>query len=243
MREIIFDTETTGLKARDGDRVIEIGAVELVNGFPTGRTFHQYLNPEGREVHPDAEAVHGIGNDQLKDKPTFRDIFDDFFDFFGEGTLIAHNAKFDMGFLDAEMVRLGKTVFDPDRVVDTLEIARRKHPNGPNSLDALCRRYGISNAHRTLHGALLDSELLAEVYLELTGGKQAGLGFEADEEVTSSVRVSETISTTPQQMRPKTLASNLSESELQAHMEFRKTLGDKSVWSAWETADTSESGQ
>lgn len=243
MREIIFDTETTGLKARDGDRVIEIGAVELVNGFPTGRTFHQYLNPEGREVHPDAEAVHGIGNDQLKDKPTFRDIFDDFFDFFGEGTLIAHNAKFDMGFLDAEMVRLGKTVFDPDRVVDTLEIARRKHPNGPNSLDALCRRYGISNAHRTLHGALLDSELLAEVYLELTGGKQAGLGFEADEEVTSSVRVSETISTTPQQMRPQILASNLSESELQAHMEFRKTLGDKSVWSAWETADTSESGQ
>ena len=243
MREIIFDTETTGLKARDGDRVIEIGAVELVNGFPTGRTFHQYLNPEGREVHPDAEAVHGIGNDQLKDKPTFRDIFDDFFDFFGEGTLIAHNAKFDMGFLDAEMVRLGKTVFDPDRVVDTLEIARRKHPNGPNSLDALCRRYGISNAHRTLHGALLDSELLAEVYLELTGGKQAGLGFESDEEVTSSVRVSETISTTPQQMRPQILASNLSESELQAHMEFRKTLGDKSVWSAWETADTSESGQ
>ena len=145
-REIIFDTETTGLSARDGDRVIEIGAIEMINRVPTGKTFHEFLDPGDRQVHPDAEAIHGISNEQLVGKPTFADLLDKFLDFFGHGTLIAHNATFDVGFLDAELKRVGKPPIDPSRVIDTLQIARKKFPAGPNSLDALCNRFGISNA-------------------------------------------------------------------------------------------------
>ena len=237
MREIIFDTETTGLSAKDGDRIIEIGAVEMINGFPTGKTFHEYLNPGDRQVHPDAEAIHGISNAQLVDKPSFKDILPKFLEFFGEGNLVAHNASFDMGFFDAEMDRVSVERFDPDRVIDTLMIARRKHPAGPNSLDALCRRYGVSNAHRTLHGALLDSEILAEVYLELTGGRQAGLGF--DTEVSNDSQQANTStqsyqSRQPQKQRPTPLASRLTAAELEAHKEFEASLGDASIWKKWE---------
>src|SRR5918995_4926172 len=178
MREIIFDTETTGLDARD-DRIIEIGGVELVNRFPTGRNFHVFINPQGRDVHPDAQAVHGIGNADLVDKPPFAEIAGQFLEFVDGAKLVAHNAGFDMGFINAELGRLGAPAIAPDRVVDTLALARRKHPMGPNSLDALCRRYGIDNSRRTKHGALLDSELLAEVYIELIGGKQAALILDA----------------------------------------------------------------
>ena len=234
MREIIFDTETTGLSPKDGDRVIEIGAIELFNRFPTGKTFHEYLNPGDRQVHPDAEAVHGLSNEKLKDKPAFKDVLPRFLEFFGEGSLVAHNASFDMGFLNAEMKRLDVKLFDPDRVIDTLAIARRKHPGSPASLDALCSRYGISNSHRTLHGALLDSELLAEVYLELTGGRQAGLGFDDGEESeTSGIRRSAG-SYEPQKQRPSALPSRITETELAAHNEFEASLGEASIWKRWE---------
>ncbi|UUP17582.1 DNA polymerase III subunit epsilon [Nitratireductor thuwali] len=177
MREIIFDTETTGLDPRE-DRIIELGCVELDNRFPTGRSLHKFINPQGRKVHPDAQAVHGISDSDLSDKPVFGKILDEFLEFIDGAKLVAHNANFDMGFINAEFGRLGQPFVDPSRVVDTLAIARRKHPMGPNSLDALCRRYGIDNSRRTKHGALLDAELLAEVYIELVGGKQAAFGLE-----------------------------------------------------------------
>ena len=153
MREIIFDTETTGLDNR-ADRVIEIGGVELDNHFPTGRTFHVFINPGDRKVHPDALAIHGITDEFLKDKPGFAGIVDEMLAFFGEARWVAHNATFDIGFINAEFERLGLPPVPSDRVTDTLALARRKHPMGPNSLDALCRRYGIDNTHRTKHGAL-----------------------------------------------------------------------------------------
>ena len=237
MREIIFDTETTGLSAAQGDRVIEIGALEYIDRFPTGKTFHEYINPGDREVHPDALAVHGISNEMLKDKPTFAEIADKFQAFFADGNLVAHNASFDIGFLNAEMSRLDLPAFDPDRVVDTLMIARRKHPAGPNSLDALCKRYGISNAHRTLHGALLDTELLAEVYLELTGGRQAGFDLSANlTSETENPALSGAIQKrAPARPRPTPLPERLSEQEIEAHRAFVETLGEDAVWQQWKT--------
>lgn len=234
MREIIFDTETTGLRANGGDRIIEIGAVELVNRFPTGNNFHEFVNPGDKDVHPDAQAIHGISNEMLKDKPSFKDILPKFLDYFSEGSLVAHNASFDMGFFNMEMALVKQTPFDPTRVIDTLMIARRKHPAGPNSLDALCKRYGISNAHRTLHGALLDSELLAEVYLELTGGRQAGLEFEQSEESEGDNTSGSSRRHKPQKQRPNVLASRITDEESQAHKQFEATLGEASIWKRWE---------
>ena len=176
MREIIFDTETTGLDNKL-DRVIEIGGVELENHFPTGRTLHIFINPGDRKVHPDALAVHGITDEFLQDKKPFSDVAQDIIDFFDGARWVAHNATFDMTFINAEFERLGRPPVPAELVVDTLALARRKHPMGPNSLDALCRRYGIDNSHRTKHGALLDSELLAEVYIEMLGGRQAAFGL------------------------------------------------------------------
>lgn len=227
MREIVFDTETTGLDFRD-DRVIEIGGVELVNRFPTGRTFHAYINPQGRDVHPDALAVHGISNAQLADKPVFAAIVDEFLAFIDGAKLVAHNANFDMAFINAELARLGHQAVQPDRIVDTLAIARRKHPMGPNSLDALCRRYAIDNSRRTKHGALLDSELLAEVYIELVGGKQAALGLEVVEAQVATV--SRTTVTVLVSERPRPLAPRLSEAELAAHSAMVASLGEGAIW-------------
>ena len=168
MREVVFDTETTGFSPQGGDRIIEIGAVEIIGGIITGKIFHHYLNPGDRKIHPGAEAVHGISNEQLKDEPTFIEIINEFNEFFDGATLIAHNAhQFDMGFINNELKIIGEEPIEPSRVVDTLEIARKKHTSGSNSLDALCKRYNISTAHRKLHGALLDSQLLAEVYMAL----------------------------------------------------------------------------
>ncbi|MFC5586705.1 DNA polymerase III subunit epsilon [Nitratireductor kimnyeongensis] len=228
MREIVFDTETTGLDSNE-DRVIELGCVELDNRFPTGRTLHHFINAQGRSVHPEAQAVHGISDADLADKPVFGAILDEFLEFIDGAKLVAHNANFDIGFINAEFDRLGVPPVDPGLVVDTLAIARRKHPMGPNSLDALCRRYGIDNSHRTKHGALLDAELLAEVYIELIGGKQAALGLEvssgrddAGQEASQGlVRVS---------ARPSPLPPRISEAERAAHDALVEKLGEKSLW-------------
>jgi DNA polymerase-3 subunit epsilon len=228
MREIVFDTETTGLDSRL-DRIIEIGGVELVNRFPTGRTFHRYINPQGRSVNPEALAVHGISDAQLADKPVFEAIAREFLDFIDGARLVAHNAGFDMGFVNTELARLGELPVASDRVVDTLALARRKHPMGPNSLDALCRRYGVDNSRREKHGALLDSELLAEVYIELIGGKQAALGLEIVEEVPAvgAVEVNLAIAVRP---RESPLPSRLTEGERAAHAELVARLGDNAIW-------------
>ena len=234
MREIVFDTETTGLDARE-DRIIEIGAVELVNRFPTGRIFHHYLNPQGRTIHAEALDVHGISYAQLLDKPTFELVSAEFLDFIDGARLIAHNAGFDMSFINAELARLGQEAIEQARVVDTLALARRKHPMGPNSLDALCRRYGINNSHRTKHGALLDSELLAEVYIELIGGKQAALSLEI------------VVQPAPGQLqlhgvdlaigtRPRLLPPRLTERERAAHAALVSELGGNAIWNRLETA-------
>ncbi|MEM9278412.1 MAG: DNA polymerase III subunit epsilon [Pseudomonadota bacterium] len=230
MREIIFDTETTGLSAKDGDRVIEIGAIELINRFPTGNTFHMFLNPEGKEVHPDALEVHGISNEFLNDKPTFADTFKEFDQFFRTGSLVAHNASFDLGFLNAELERIGKPLINTDRVVDTLLIARRKFPGQRNSLDALCSRFNIDNSHRDKHGALLDSELLAEVYMELLGGKQASLVLEhSQREAVSGVQTSNTERVVIKP-RSRPLPSRLTPDDIKRHEEFVETLGDNPIW-------------
>jgi len=184
MREIIFDTETTGLDNTE-DRVIEIGALEYdENHNPTGRKFHYYLNPEGRQVNPDAQAIHGISNEMLEGKSRFADVVNEWEEFTKDAKLVAHNAMFDLGFINAELKRCGKPLISVDRIIDTLPIARRLHPGAPNSLDALCKRYGIDNSKRTLHGALLDAEILADVYIELIGGRQGAfaLGRRDDEE-------------------------------------------------------------
>ena len=231
LREIIFDTETTGLKANDGDRVIEIGAVELINRFPSGNTYHVFINPEGKEVHPEALKVHGISNDFLTDKPIFSDIVDEFLEFFAEGSLIAHNASFDTGFLNAELKRLGKPPIPDVRVIDTLQIARRKHPMGPNSLDALCSRYSIDNSRREKHGALLDSEILAEVYIELLGGRQASFSLEQESagERSSESTLNDDGSIQTLQ-RPRPLASPLTDEDRERHRAFVETLGADPIW-------------
>ncbi len=177
MREICFDTETTGLYADGGDRIIEIGALELINHIPTGKQFHEYINPE-REVSQDAIDVHGITNEFLADKPIFSDIAQKWLDFVGDdGILVAHNADFDIKFINMELKKCGLKTYDWDRVVDTLAIARKQFPGAHNSLDALCKRFNIDNSSRTLHGALLDAQLLADVYLQLMGGDEPSINF------------------------------------------------------------------
>ncbi|PCI03160.1 MAG: DNA polymerase III subunit epsilon [Hyphomicrobiales bacterium] len=229
MREIIFDTETTGLKAEGGDKIIEIGAIELVNRFPTGNTYHQYINADGKDIHPDAERVHGISADFLADKPIFADIAEDFVKFFTDAKLIAHNAKFDMGFVNAELKRVKMKPFPWTTVIDTLQLARHKHPMGPNSLDALCKRYNIDNSHRTKHGALLDAELLADVYIELLGGKQASLLLDANaskpgENSQTNGKAQKAIP------RPNALPSRLNDEILAEHKAFIETIGEDAIW-------------
>jgi len=225
MREIVFDTETTGLDPFQGDRLVEIGCIELVNGFLTGQSFHAYINPE-RDVPPAAFEVHGLSAEFLKDKPRFGDICEEFLAFVGDAPLIAHNAMFDFGFINAELDRCKRALIARERIVDTLMLARRKHPNGPNRLDDLCVRYGIDNSRRTKHGALLDAEILAEVYLELTGMRQAKLSL-LDE---TSQTVQTGYGITVVQVRGTPLAPRVSDAELAAHRAFVATLGDKAIW-------------
>lgn len=177
MREIVLDTETTGMDPVKGDKLVEIGCVELMNLLPTGKHYHVYINPE-RDIPAEATAVHGITNEQVKDKPVFGEIVGDFLDFIGDARLVIHNAEFDMKFINSELRTFGFPSIDNRRVLDTLRMAREKFPGSPANLDALCRRFGIDNSSRTFHGALLDSQLLAEVYLELLGGRQQGLGIQ-----------------------------------------------------------------
>jgi DNA polymerase-3 subunit epsilon len=225
VREIVLDTETTGLDPYQGHRMVEVGCVELVNRFPSGRTFHRYLNPE-RDVPPEALAVHGLSGDFLKDKPLFAEIVDELVEFVGDAPLVAHNAMFDLGFLNAELERAGKALVARERLVDTLLIARRKHPAGPNSLDALCARYAIDNSRRTKHGALLDAEILAEVYLELIDARQAQLLLvETSKSIGISYAGVKSIGP-----RPFALAPRLTVDEREAHLAFIATLGEKSIW-------------
>ncbi len=179
MREIVLDTETTGLDPGSGHRLVEIGCLELVNHVPTGRTFQRYLNPE-RDMPEDAFKIHGLSAEFLARQPVFAAVVDDFLEFIGELPLVIHNADFDLGFLNAELARLGRPALPEERAIDTVALARRKFPGSPANLDALCRRFNIDNSARDLHGALLDARLLAEVYLELVGGRQPGLGLAAD---------------------------------------------------------------
>jgi DNA polymerase-3 subunit epsilon len=224
LREIVFDTETTGLDAANGDRLIEIGCIEIVNRIPTGREFHCYLNPE-RQVHPDAVAVHGLTDELLRDKPRFAEMVDDFLAFIADAPLVAHNGMFDLGFINAELERVSRPLLPASRIVDTLALARRRHPAGPNTLDALCKRYGIDLSQRTKHGALLDSTLLAGVYVELLGERQAALVFGGSGGTGVTMpRLAQTI------QRPKPLPALLSPEEEAAHLEFVKTLGGEPVW-------------
>src|SRR5580693_5868178 len=220
MREIVLDTETTGLDPLTGDRVVEIGCVELLNRFPTGQTFHRYVNPE-RDVPASAFDVHGLSTDFLKDKPPFAEVAEDFLAFVGDAALVIHNASFDAAFLNSELERVGKSLIARDRLVDTLLLARRRHPGGSNRLDDLCARYGIDNSRRTKHGALLDAEILGEVYIELIEARQAQLGLAESGTATSTVRQS-TIVVRP---RPVPLTPRLSAQERDAHRTFIATLG------------------
>jgi DNA polymerase-3 subunit epsilon len=220
MREIIFDTETTGLDPRAGDRLVEIGCIEMVNRVTTGRTWHCYFNPE-RDMPPDAERIHGLSSAFLADKPLFAARAQDFLDFIGDSPLVAHNASFDFGFVNAELDMCGLPGLGLERMVDTVALARMRHPGAKYTLDALCTRYGIDRSHRTLHGALLDAELLAQVYVELTGGRQIGLELVAEVQVaTADVAVNVTI---PRPFRPAR-PHRPSAEEITAHREFLKTV-------------------
>jgi DNA polymerase-3 subunit epsilon len=227
MREIVLDTETTGFEPSAGHRIVEIGAVELLNHVPTGRTYHQYLNPE-RAMPQEAFAVHGLGDDFLRDKPKFAAVAQAFLDFIGpEAKLVIHNAAFDMKFLNAELSWASKPLIAADRAIDTLAMARRKFPGSPATLDALCRRFGIDSSARTLHGALLDSEILAEVYLELIGGRQPGFGLNIDPVPAKTEALATDWRPRP---RPVPLPSRLTEAEAESHAAFVAKLGDAAIW-------------
>jgi DNA polymerase-3 subunit epsilon len=224
MREIVFDTETTGLDPIQGDRLVEIGCIELLNRFPTGKTFHCYFNPE-RDMPEGAFKVHGLSIEFLKDKPLFAHKVDDLVAFLEDAPLVAHNAMFDWGFLNAELERAGRAAVSRERMVDTLLIARRKHPGGSNRLDDLCARYSIDNSRRTKHGALLDAELLAEVYIELIGARQATLVLSqaaAPAVVAGAIAVA--------RERPAPLAIRLTDKDRGVHRRFIATLGEAAIW-------------
>jgi len=225
MREIVFDTETTGLDPLQGDRLVEIGCIELFNRFPTGKTFHRYINPE-RDMPRAAFDVHGLSEEFLKGHPVFVSIVDEFLDFVGDAQLVAHNAMFDLGFVNFELERAKRPVIGRERLIDTLMLARRKHPGTSNRLDDLCVRYRIDNSRRTKHGALLDAELLAEVYVELIGARQAMLGL---------AHTTDGIAIRPDgaaAVRERTIAltPRLTDADRAAHRDFVATLGEKSIW-------------
>ena len=220
MREIIFDTETTGLDPRTGDRLVEIGCIEMVNRVTTGETFHCYFNPD-RDMPAAAEAVHGLSAAFLADKPRFHERAAEFLEFIGDSMLVAHNASFDFGFINMELEACGLDPVDRSRMIDTVALARVRHPGAKLSLDALCTRYGIDRSHRTLHGALLDAELLAQVYVELTGGRQIGLSLVADSIETLVQPVAAPVR--ERKFRPAR-PHQASEAELAAHAAFLETV-------------------
>lgn len=229
MREIVLDTETTGLDPATGDRIVEIGAVELFNSLPTGKTYHQYINPE-RSMPKEAFEVHGLGDDFLRDKPVFAAIGQAFLDFVGDARLVIHNASFDIKFLNFELQRIGLPALSWDRVTDTLALARQKFPGAQASLDALCRRFGVDNSAREKHGALLDSEILAEVYLELIGGRQRDFGLSAASSSGTSTAGSGDAAAWRPRPRPTPLPPRLTEAEAAAHAAFVGKMGDAAIW-------------
>lgn len=226
MRELVLDTETTGLDPHEGHRIVEIGVIELVNHIPTGESYHQYVNPE-RDMPPEAFNVHGLSEKFLRGHPVFEKIAEQFLDFIGDGVLVIHNAGFDMKFINAELSYIKIDPIPDEQVLDTLALARKKHPMGPNSLDGLCRRYGVDNSGRTKHGALLDSELLADVYIELIGGRQHGLDID---EVIKDTQSAQQHRQTAQRQRAKPLPARLSPQEASAHEGFVETLGPDALW-------------
>lgn len=225
MREIVLDTETTGLDPNTGDRIVEIGAVELYNHMATGNTYHQYINPQ-RDMPEEAFRVHGLSEAFLSDKPVFKEIGQAFLDFIGDAKLVIHNASFDMKFLNAELKWMGLPLLPWEQAIDTLAIARKKFPGAQVSLDALCRRFGIDNSARTLHGALLDSEILADVYLELIGGRQPDFGLQVDQ-ARGGVQADQNWRPKP---RPTPLPGRISAAEEAAHEAFVAKLGDNALW-------------
>ena len=234
MREIVLDTETTGLDPLRGDRLVEIGCVEMVNRMATGQTFHVYLNPE-RDMPQEAFNVHGLSAEFLADKPLFGAVAQGFLDFIADAPLVIHNASFDVGFINAELEKVGRPAIPRDRLVDTLTLARRKHPGVSNRLDDLCSRYAIDNSRRTKHGALLDAELLAEVYIDLIGARQSQLIL-ASENSGSSARES---SDQPRRQRETPLAPRLTDADIAEHAAFVATLGEKTIWNEYAPKDAS----
>jgi DNA polymerase-3 subunit epsilon len=225
MREIVLDTETTGLDPLRGDRLVEIGCVEILNRMPTGQTFHRHLNPE-REIPAEAFAVHGLSSEFLADKPLFAHVVDELLEFIADAPLVIHNASFDIGFLNAELERIKRPPIARERLVDTLLLARRRHPGVSNRLDDLCSRYAIDNSRRTRHGALLDAELLAEVYIDLIGARQSQLILATEVPDARAGGPSEM----PRRQRPIPLAPRVTEADRIAHQAFVATLGDKPIW-------------
>ena len=228
MREIVLDTETTGFEPSEGHRIVEIGAVELFNHLPTGATYHQDINPE-RPMPREAFEVHGLGDDFLRDKPVFAQIGQAFLDFVGDSTLVIHNARFDMKFLNFELSKMGLRTLPDKQALDTLTMARQKFPGSPATLDALCRRFGVDNSAREKHGALLDSEILAEVYLELIGGRQPDLVLQTGPAKSASGQAAGASDWRPRP-RPTPLASKLTADEAEAHAAFVAKLGDAAIW-------------
>ncbi|MCK0206788.1 DNA polymerase III subunit epsilon [Starkeya koreensis] len=225
MREIVLDTETTGLNPLTGDRLVEIGCVEILNRIPTGQVYHVYLNPE-RDMPVEAFNVHGLSAEFLADKPLFAHVVEDFLAFIGGDPLVIHNAAFDIGFINAELARVARPALTFDRVIDTLSLARRRHPGASNRLDDLMARYGIDSSRRTKHGALLDSELLAEVYAELCGGKQTALSLTVAETAGAIAAGGVAVPL----RRPRPLAPRVSAEEAAAHAAFIATLGENAIW-------------
>ena len=225
MREVVLDTETTGLEPEAGHRLVEIGAVELINHIPTDRTYHEYINPE-RAMPKEAFDIHGLDDSFLSNKPKFAELAEGFLEFLSDSKLVIHNAAFDLKFIDAELHRTGRPPLPRDLVIDTLDIARKKFPGSPASLDALCRRFGIDNSARVRHGALLDSEILAAVYLELIGGRQPDLAFTAS---LANGRESSSDEWRPEP-RGRQLSSRITVAEAAAHAAFVDSLGEKALW-------------
>ena len=227
MREIVFDTETTGLSFNGGDRLVEIGCIEMINRVETGRTFHVYLNPD-RPMPVEAFRIHGLSDAFLSDKPRFHEKVDELIEFLGDAKLIAHNASFDFGFLNGELGKIGREIISLERMIDTVAMARQRHPGAKHSLDALCTRYGIDRSHRVLHGALLDAQLLAQVYVELTGGRQIGLTLVSEEERIELV----TVDADPRTAQPRPMrVFEPSVAELERHAGFVATLKNP-LWGA-----------
>src|SRR3984957_9339938 len=225
MREMVLDTETTGLDPLRGDRLVEIGCVEIFNRMPTGQTFHVYINPE-RDMPAEAFAVHGLSSEFLADKPLFAHVVEQFLEFIADAPLVIHNASFDISFINAELERIKRPVISRERLVDTLLLARRKHPGVSNRLDDLCSRYAIDNSRRTKHGALLDAELLAEVYIDLIGARQSQLILAAEVRDSRAGGHSEM----PRRQRAVPLMPRITEADRAAHRDFVATLGEKPIW-------------